>query len=113
MWIFLNDAFLSIIQPTARDAAEPGHLLVRGRLPGDIERVFPEAEVRETPARDYRFRTLIPRAEVAAALARAVEAIDYDNFKSSVKDGDRHDAYFDAWEAMAGAQAAARRRERG
>ncbi|EPX86444.1 hypothetical protein ruthe_01259 [Rubellimicrobium thermophilum DSM 16684] len=112
MWVFLNNAFLSIIRPTARDAAPPGHLLVRGRLPGDIERIFPHATVTETPSRDYRFRTLLPQEEVAAALARAVEGIDYNNFKSSVKDSDRHDAYFDVWEAMASAQAVARRRER-
>jgi len=113
MWVFLKNAFLSIIGPTARDAAPPGHLLVRARLPGDIERIFPHATVTETPSRDYRFRTLLPKGEVAAALARAVEQIDYDNFKASVQDEDRHEAYFDVWEAMATAQAIARRRERG
>ena len=41
MWLCLNDAFLSIV-------ALPGHpdeLLVRARIAGDIERLFPAAQV--------------------------------------------------------------------
>ena len=112
MWVFLSDAFLSVIEPTPKDGGTPGDLVVRARLPGDIQRVFPDAEVIETPARDYRFRALLPRAEVAAAMARAVEGIGYTNFKGSVEDRDRHDCYMDVWEVMAGAQMDAKRRER-
>ncbi len=96
MWIFLNDAFLSIVQPPRGKK----HLLVRARVRGDIERVFPGAKVEETPQRDYRFRALISRAEVAEALAAAVEAIAYGNFKASVKEGDRHRAYAGVWSEM-------------
>ena len=70
MWIYLNDAFLSVVAHRDDDAV----LLVRGRRPGDIERVFPEAAVQETPAADYRFRAALPRRRVVEVLAGVVEA---------------------------------------
>ena len=93
MWVFLNDSFLSIV--AHRD--DPDALLVRARRPGDIEQVFPEALVSETPAADYRFRTTLPRGAVADTLAAAVARIDYPNFKASVAEPDRHDAYLGCW----------------
>jgi hypothetical protein len=77
-----------------------GRLLVRARVKGDIERVFPKARVKETPNRDYRFRSLIPRKIIASVMAEEVMNIDYCNFKSSVREGDRHDAYLRCWSAM-------------
>jgi hypothetical protein len=37
-------------------------------------------------------------------MIRALEKIDYPNFKSSVRDNDRHLAYMDVWSAMLRAQ---------
>lgn len=96
MWVFLSDAFLSVV--AHRD--QPDKLLVRARARGDIERVFPGAQVTETRAADYRFRSTLPRQEVAQAMAAQVQGIQYDNFKNSVREPDRHDAYFEAWGAM-------------
>jgi len=96
MWVFLSDSFLSIVE----DRANPARLLVRGRIKGDIERAFPEASVTETPDADYRYRARIDRDAVAEALARQVYQMNYDNFKGSVKDIERHNAYFDCWRAM-------------
>jgi len=98
MWIFLNDAFLSIVAHTD----EPDHLHVRGRVAADIERVFPEADVTETPHADYRYRADVPRAEVARALSQRAETIDYSNFKASVSADEhaRHDAYMRVWSIM-------------
>jgi hypothetical protein len=96
MWIHMNDAFLSVVA----HRTDPGVLLVRGRVAGDIERVFPGAEVAVTPTADYRFRTLLPREVVAGAVAAAVGTIDYDNFKNSVSDDVRHDAYSECWRTM-------------
>jgi hypothetical protein len=93
VWIFLNDAFLSIV--AHRD--DPDALLVRARRQGDIERTFPGAAVSETPAADYRYRATLPRQKVADALAATVAGIDYPNFKASVADPDRHDAYLECW----------------
>jgi hypothetical protein len=96
MWVYLNDAFLSIV--AHRDNAEV--LLVRARRQGDIERAFPTAIVKETPTADYRFRTELPRQVVAETLAKRVSGIDYPNFKSSVAEGERHDAYLGCWAVM-------------
>lgn len=100
MWIFLNDSFLSIVQ-------KPGdgdHLTVRARLRGDIEAVFPDAAVIEGAGTDYRFRTRIPKEKVAEALMQRVMSLNYSNFKSSVEDDDRHDAYMKVWSVMDKAQ---------
>lgn len=96
MWIFLNDAFLSIVAHRDR----PDDLLVRARAPGDIEMVFPGAVVLSTPAADYPFRAVVDRRVVAGALLSRVAGIDYDNFKGSVAEDTRHDAYLDVWAMM-------------
>lgn len=101
MWICLNDAFYSIIRPA--DVA-PGHLLVRARRPGDIERHFPGAEVTRTPGRDYLYRAQVPAADVGRVLAEVVANITYSNFKASVRDGRLHDAYLKVWGTMVGIQ---------
>lgn len=103
MWVYLNHAFLSIV--AHRDDGDV--LLVRARRAGDIERVFPTAEVKETPAADYRFRAALPRPVVADALAGAVAEIGYPNFKASVAERDRHNAYLGCWAVMSGWQEAA------
>ena len=97
MWIFLSDSFLSIV-----DKGDPSGatLLVRARRRGDIEAVFPGAEVVEGAGTDYRYRARIDRDQVADAMARQVERIRYGNFKSTVRDDDRHRAYMDTWQAM-------------
>jgi hypothetical protein len=96
MWIFLNDAFLS----TVDKGGDGTTLLVRARRRGDIERVFPESAVECSPRNDYRFRARIGREAVAQALAASVRALGYDNFKDSVKERCRHDAYLGVWEVM-------------
>lgn len=98
MWIYLNDAFLSIVaHRNERDC-----LLVRARVRGDIERVFPGATSQETRAADYRFRAVIDRQVVADAIAGRLLEIGYDNFKGSVAARDRHDAYLRVWSTTIG-----------
>jgi hypothetical protein len=96
MWIYLSDAFLSVVQ----DTTQRDHLLVRARIAGDIETVFPFATVTCSPERDYAYRASLPRAVVADAIERSVRAIDYPNFKASVHEQRRHDAYLRCWSAM-------------
>jgi hypothetical protein len=99
MWIYLSDAYLSIV--AVNGAPHPSdQLLVRARHKGDIERVWPNAHVEITPKADYRYRSFISRPDVAAAIARAVADIGYPNFKNSVKDPARHEAYLGCWSAM-------------
>jgi len=100
MWIFLSDSFLSIVDK----GGDGSTLLVRARKAGDIERVFPEAKVVEGAWTDYLYRTRIDREVVAGKIADAVRRIDYPNFKATVKEGDRHHAYMETWQAMCSLQ---------
>jgi hypothetical protein len=90
MWIFLSDAFLSVVAD--KDDPSGPRLLVRARRQGDIDRVFPEA--------DYRFRAWLPRERVAAVLTQQVESLAYTNFKSSIHDHAYHDAAMGVWSVM-------------
>lgn len=96
MWVFLNDAFLSIVAD--RDNAD--RLLVRARFAGDIVAVFAEAEVSETADADYRYRARLPRQRVADALAQQALALTATNFKASVRERWRHDLYLQVWALM-------------
>lgn len=98
MWIFRNDAMLSVVEN--RD--DPNILLVRARQLGDIEQVFPDADVFSMIGSDYKYRAWIDRETVAKAMYASVMTIDYDNFKNSIRKGDyaRKRAYMDVWQAM-------------
>lgn len=96
MWICLSESFLSIVTAPK----QPKLLLVRARVKGDIERVFPDAKVTRTPERDYLFRSFIPRTVVGEAIGKLAASVSCDNFKNSVPDDDRHDAYASCWSAM-------------
>lgn len=112
MWIFLNDAFFSIVQPTDWKSHEPSpNLIVRSRFPDDIKRVFPDAKVSKTPNRDYLFRAVVNRELIAKKMAIEVSRIAYSNFKSSVQEDERHDAYSDVWTVMFRAQKGAYKRQ--
>jgi hypothetical protein len=109
MWIFLNNAFLSVVD---KDDPTGSTLLVRARRSGDIEAAFPGAEVIEGAGTDYKFRTRIGREQVALAIADQIRGIGYGNFKGSVKDDDRHHAYMRVWDEMYSFQEGGRRRPR-
>jgi hypothetical protein len=96
MWIALNDSFLSVVDK----AKNKGCLVVRGRSSGDIEAVFPSAKVQVGGGTDYKYRAEIKREEVAKAISERIMDIDYPNFKGSVKDYSRHEAYMKIWSAM-------------
>lgn len=98
MWIFLSDSMLSIVE----DFNDPEMLLVRARIKGDIENVFPDAVVDSDVGKDYKFRASIPRKTVVEAITNRINSIDYFNFKSSVDiyDYERSNAYHDVWTSM-------------
>jgi hypothetical protein len=101
MWIFLSDSFLSVVSHRTK----PEVLLVRARVKGDIERVFPKAKVTRSPSADYLFRAEMTRAAVAKAMTERIRRIDYDNFKNSIREDDRHDACSKIWQVMYSLQA--------
>jgi hypothetical protein len=102
MWVLFKDAFLSIVAVKGRADV----LKVRARFKGDIERIFPAAQVIVDAGTDYKFRALVDREAVAAALAEHVRGITATNFKSSVAEGWRHDVYLDVWNVLYRAQKA-------
>lgn len=97
MWVFLRDSYLSIVDK-GDDTGRT--LLVRARKAGDIEAVFPGADVQEGGGTDYAFRARVDREQVAQAISDQVRSIRYPNFKGAVKDRARHNAYMDTWQAM-------------
>lgn len=101
MWIFTPSAFVSIVA----HREQRDKLLVRARVELDIERVFAgyghPIAVAHTPAADYPYRAVLPRALVATAIAdRLSHHVVYDNFKEACQEEDRHDAYLRVWTAM-------------
>jgi hypothetical protein len=84
LWIFLSDAFLSVV--AERDNPAGPRLLVRARRQGDIEWVFAEADTVHVPHADDAFRAWLPRG--------------YPNCKDSISDQAYHDAALAAWSAM-------------
>jgi hypothetical protein len=93
MWICLSDGFLSIVE----DTKKPGNLLVRARKRKHLQN-FAECKIEETPERDYRWRTTLPKKIVAQLVAERLLSLDYSNFKSTVFDLDLHDMYETWWQ---------------
>jgi hypothetical protein len=96
MWLCTAEAFLSVVA----DRESPTHLLVRGRVAGHIESVFPDAKVTISETADYRYRARLPRKAVAAVFSKMVRDITYDNFKNSVTSSSLHLAYTAIWRMM-------------
>lgn len=97
MWIFLNDAFFSVVA----DRNNPANLMVRARDPVSIPNVFgKDLLVLKDVGSDYRYRVSLPRETVSEAMANKFANIRYDNFKNSVRNNQRQDAYLDVWHDM-------------
>jgi len=105
MWVFLKDAFFSIVEDR-NDRG--GRLMVRARFPGDIERHFPGVEVIDhAPGEaDYRFRAFIDRQRVVGVIADQVAGIGYVDFKSQVSPDEnlRYQSYLGCWSQLNRAQ---------
>ena len=97
MWLYTKRGFLSIVE----NFHNKDELLVRGRFKGDIEAHFPNARVLENAGTDYRYRTFLPKKVVAKRTQEYVESeLNYSNFKSSVKNVEKHNTYLDVWVIM-------------
>jgi len=96
MWIVLNDAFISVVE----HRHDIDLLMVRARKEADLRTIFPVAKITHTPQADYQYRCVVERAVMKDAMAREIDRIDYPNFKDSVKDNERHDAYTEIWSTM-------------
>lgn len=96
MWLMTNKSFVSIVEH--RD--DPNLLCVRGRFKGDVDQFLGKKVEVETPDADYRFRAVAERDLVSHCMLVAALGIDYPNFKNSVREKWRHDAYLDVWGVM-------------
>ena len=101
----MNDAFVSIVAD--RDDPTGEMLLVRARRKEDLERFFRRAQtfiyppaISHSPSADYPYRVFASSLAVVDAMTRSLRFVTYDNFKDSVQEDDRHDAYFEVWSTM-------------
>jgi hypothetical protein len=103
MWVFTKDGFFSVVRDRF---TKRGHIMVRARCRDDLERLAErirvEAEILELGRADYRFRMQIPNKRWGHYLRQAGEAIDYPNFKHTVRVSDprRLKAYMGCWSAL-------------
>lgn len=110
MWIISEFGFFSVVEkPGDREA---GMLTVRARVKADLEALRKTClptlgPISTSRTNDYRFRAQATRSDVAAAMARAVQNIGYDNFKSRVtktQGAPRAEVYGLVWEDLLGLQ---------
>lgn len=106
MWLITTTGFYSIVEKPWDK--KDGTLTVRARAKADLDGLraagLPElGDVKEDTDADYRFRAQAPRAAVSRAVQTQVDAIDYDNFKSTVgkrQGAERAHVYRDVWDAL-------------
>lgn len=98
MWLFFPNSMLSIVQH--RDKKEL--LIVRARMEGDIEAIFPEAkgQVTHTTDTDYPYRVLVSKKVAAQRMHDQVMGINYPNFKDSVRLHHRKMAFSLVWSIL-------------
>jgi hypothetical protein len=96
VWLFTTKGFVSIVA----DTADKNFFWVRSRFAGDIEKLFPNAEVVRTPRRDYLYRAKLPHLEVSNRIAEEVGNISYPNFKDAVPTKKRQEVYQQIWFEM-------------
>ncbi len=120
MWIFSKTGFVSVTD----NPSKPDTCLVRARTKEDlvdfIKTPSPHREfkvdaawvrkqvrkIKETPARDYRWRVVLPKGSVQTIIEDQLDAIDYTNVKDATDKGEpaRHAAMLRVWSAMIGLQ---------
>ena len=66
MWLYTHKGFLSIVQ----DFRDDNQVVVRGKFKEDINSYFPHASVEIDTGVDYKFKTSLPKEQVAERLQR-------------------------------------------
>lgn len=100
MWLILSDGFMSAVV----DKTDPELVQVRARRKEHLAKYFPNHEIVTYDNRDYQFRVVVKKADLAAVLIQYIGEMSYTNFKDSVKDRRFHDACYDVWHTMAAIQ---------
>jgi ADP-ribose pyrophosphatase YjhB (NUDIX family) len=107
MWLFTTFGFFSIVEKESGDI-----LTIRARVRSDLERLRDRyletmSPILENKGTDYRFRATAHRRNVADALRKVTEDIQYPNFKNEVRrelDSDRERLCHDVWDVMLAAK---------
>lgn len=101
MWLFTPDGFYSVVN---KDPSGENRLCIRSRVAADLDKLRAKyipslSPTEESTYADYQYRGYAPRQDVARAMMRVVEDIDYDNFKDrvAVNDKDRSHVYSRVW----------------
>jgi hypothetical protein len=95
MWLYLKDGFYSVVS-----YGDATHFVVRARVKGDLEALFPGHKVTRWTDKDYLYRALVPKYEVAEAIDLAIQGINYRSFKDAVLDKRRGPYYGMVWAVM-------------
>lgn len=106
MWLCTKHGFFSIVEKL------PGEFHIRARVKRDLENLKALAQIKRmvitTPDADYRYRLVVNKIEVLAALTCLGNEIDYSNFKSKIgqteDQRDKLGAYHEVWTVMAKVQ---------
>ena len=106
MWLMTQHGFFSII----RNAEDTYY--IRARVKRDLENLDRlmgwKKEILRWETADYRYRLIVTRDEMLAALLRMGEHIDYSNFKGRIHgvpdQKKKSAAYSRVWETMEGLQ---------
>lgn len=93
MWVFMNSGFVSVV----KDREDGSRLIVRARRPEVLKSLFPDEGIAVSDHSDYRYRTHVSRHQFVAVMSRAIQEIDYSNFKSSVSDCEILQLYHEIW----------------
>lgn len=98
MWVFTNNAFVSIVQHRTK----PDIFIVRGRVSGDVSRFLglPKKNEIELDVADYRYRIEAEQIDVCRALGRSLAGVTYPNFKDSIVAKWRKEAAMKIWSIM-------------
>lgn len=106
MWLITPIGFFSVVQKPGDET--DGTLTVRSRLRSDLvalkQYYLPSmGTIQESHDTDYRFRAVATRDEVAAAMSRMMDGLNYSNFKSEVAEQQgqkRASLYQKVWEVL-------------
>jgi len=108
MWLITSIGFFSIVQKPGD--SEDGMLTIRARAKGDMdalrEKYLPTLGTTISNAgTDYRYRARAPREDIAKAMMKIVQDIQYGNFKNDVQKRQgsaRAKTYHGVWDVLYG-----------
>jgi len=96
MWIFLNEAFVSL----ENHPVKTNYLIVKACRDGDIQKIFADVQVWEEETGECRFRALVSRQEAAYAVMDQVIGINYFKFEESITDKTLEGIYSRVWSTL-------------